>query len=72
MTDHERFERMADLWIEMGGDADGMLYYTSGKKGGGMLALSEDGSEATLRWTDETLDCSYQGVVVVDGYVYGC
>ncbi len=51
---------------------DGMLYYTGGyKSGGGMLRLSEDGSEVTPVWEDKNLDCQHHGVVLKDGYIYG-
>ena len=52
--------------------ADGMLYYTAGyKSGGGMLALSSDGSAITPKWRDMNLDCQHHGVVLLDGYIYG-
>ncbi len=50
----------------------GMIYICSGRGTGGvMLALSDDGLSVTPKWTDKTLDCQMQGVVVVDGYIYG-
>jgi outer membrane protein assembly factor BamB len=50
----------------------GMIYICSGRgTGGAMLALSDDGLSITPKWTDKTLDCQMQGVVVVDGYIYG-
>ncbi len=52
--------------------ADGMLYFTAGgEAGGGMLELSPDGAEITLKWTDKNLDCLHHGVVLVDGFIYG-
>jgi len=36
-----------------------------------MLELSEDGQSVTPKWTDKTLDCQMQGVVVIDGCIYG-
>lgn len=51
---------------------DGLLYFTGGDGvGGGALALSEDGSSVTLKWSDTTLDCFHFGVVLLDGYLYG-
>ena len=51
---------------------DGRIYVTSGYNDVGvMLQLSEDGSEASLVWHDETLDTHHGGVVLVDGYIYG-
>ena len=51
---------------------DGLLYYVGGDgSGGGVLVLSPDGSAVTSKWTDKTLDCLHQGVVLVDGYLYG-
>ncbi len=52
--------------------ADGMLYYTGGyKSGGGMLKLSADGTSVTPGWKEPKLDCQHDGVVLVDGYIYG-
>ena len=52
--------------------ADGIVYATAGRGTGGVaLALSADGTSATQKWTDKTLDNSMQGVVVIDGHVYG-
>ena len=51
---------------------DGLLYYVGGDgSGGGVLALSPDGTAVTSKWTDTTLDCLHHGVVLVDGYLYG-
>lgn len=51
---------------------DGKLYITSGYNHvGAMFAISEDGSEIELLWTDHTLDTHHGGVVLVDGYIYG-
>jgi outer membrane protein assembly factor BamB len=51
----------------------GLVYFTGGYgSGGGALALSPDGSSVTLKWEDKTLDSQHHGVVLVDGYLYGC
>ncbi len=53
--------------------ADGLLYYVAGDGvGGGALALSADGASVTPKWADTSLDCLHHGVVLVDGYLYGC
>lgn len=52
--------------------ADGMLYATAGRGTGGVaLALAADGTSVTAKWTDKTLDNSMQGVVLIDGHIYG-
>jgi outer membrane protein assembly factor BamB len=52
--------------------ADGMIYYTAGyRSGGGMLALSADGTGVTPKWSDKNLDCQHHGVVLLDGNIYG-
>lgn len=51
---------------------DGMLYTTSGDNdGGAMFELSDDGTQVTRKWIDETLDCHHGGVVKIGNYVYG-
>jgi outer membrane protein assembly factor BamB len=51
---------------------DGMVYICSGGgAGGAMLTLADDGRSVTAVWTDKTLDCQMQGVVVLDGCIYG-
>ena len=51
---------------------DGLVYFTGGYgSGGGALELSPDGSSVTEKWTDKNLDCQHDGVVLVDGYLYG-
>lgn len=51
----------------------GLVYFTGGYgSGGGALALSEDGTSVTLKYADKNLDCQHHGVVLVDGYIYGC
>lgn len=51
---------------------DGLVYFTGGYgSGGGALELSPDGSAVTVKWTDKNLDCQHDGVVLVDGYLYG-
>lgn len=51
---------------------DGLLYYVAGyKSGGGLLELSDDGSDYSVRWMDTELDCQHHGVVYMDGYLYG-
>ncbi len=52
--------------------ADGMIYICSGAgKGGTMLELSEDSQSVTPKWTDKTLDCQMQGVILINGCIYG-
>jgi len=52
---------------------DGLVYFTGGYgSGGGVLALSEDGASVSLKYEDKNLDCQHHGVVLVDGYIYGC
>lgn len=52
---------------------NGLVYFTGGYgSGGGALELSPDGSSVSLKWADKTLDCQFHGVVLVDGYLYGC
>jgi outer membrane protein assembly factor BamB len=51
--------------------ADGMLYVTSSGRGGVAVALSADGASVKEVWTDKTLDNNMNGVVLLDGYIYG-
>ena len=56
---------------------DGRIYVTTVvedefTKGGTMFDLSADGTAVTERWSDQTLDGHHGGVVLVDGYLYGC
>ena len=52
---------------------DGLVYYTAGDgRGGGALAISQDGASVTSKWTANALDSLHYGVVLVDGYLYGC
>lgn len=51
---------------------DGMVYICSGMGvGGKMLGLADDGLSVTPKWEDKTLDCQMQGLVIIDGYIYG-
>ena len=36
-----------------------------------MLSLSQDGTEVSLKWANEVLDCHHGGVVRVGEYIYG-
>ena len=52
---------------------DGLVYFTAGEgSGGGLLEMSPDATSVQLRWTDKNLDCLHHGVVLLDGYLYGC
>ncbi len=52
--------------------ADGTIYICSGMGvGGAMVALTDDGSSVTPKWTDKTLDCQMHGLVLIDGCIYG-
>lgn len=51
---------------------DGKIYVTGGYDHGSiMLKLNEDGSNASVVWTDSILDVHHGGVVLVNGYIYG-
>jgi len=51
---------------------DGYLYCVSGYgKGGVMIELSDDGSNAKEVWKDESMDNQMGGFVVLDGKIYG-
>lgn len=51
---------------------DGYIYVTSGYNHvGAKLKLNEEGTDAELIWTDNTLDVHHGGVVLVDGTIYG-
>lgn len=50
----------------------GHLYATSGHgQGGQLLAVSPDGRQVRVAWTDKTLNSLHGGVVLVDGHLYG-
>jgi len=52
--------------------SDGVIYVTSGHgKGGQLLELSPDGQQIRQKWTDQTLNSNFGGVVAVAGYLYG-
>lgn len=52
--------------------ADGTLYVVGGGgTGGTLLALANDAMSVTPKWTDKTLDCQMQGIVTIDGCIYG-
>jgi outer membrane protein assembly factor BamB len=52
--------------------SDGYLYITGGyNHGGAMFQLTEDGTMASLAWSDTVLDVHHGGVVLVNGYIYG-
>jgi len=51
---------------------DGKIYVTGGYDHGSiLLSLNEDGTNASVTWTDSVLDVHHGGVVLVDGYIYG-
>lgn len=51
---------------------DGLVFCFSGYgKGGPMLQLNEDGSQATQLWYSETLNSRMGGAVHLDGYLFG-
>jgi outer membrane protein assembly factor BamB len=51
---------------------DNQIFYTAGyNSGGGALEVSNDGATVTQKWITKDLDCQHQGVVLVDGYIYG-
>jgi outer membrane protein assembly factor BamB len=51
---------------------DGMVYICSGMgTGGAMLSLAQSDPTAEPKWTDKTLDCQMQGIVLLDGCLYG-
>jgi len=52
---------------------DSMLFVSSGyRHGSQLLRLSADGSKASQVWTEKKLDCHHEGVLRIDGYIYGC
>lgn len=52
--------------------SNGMLYCTSGYGQGTVaLQLNEDGSSATQKWFNSSLDNRMGGTVLIDGYLYG-
>lgn len=51
---------------------DGKIYVTGGYDHGSiMLGLNEDGTNASVIWTDSVLDVHHGGVVLVNGFIYG-
>jgi len=51
---------------------NGLVYISSGMgTGGAMLALADSSPAATPKWADKTLDCQMQGLILLDGYIYG-
>lgn len=51
---------------------EGQIFTTAGYDAEAqMYTLAPDGSDATLKWSDYTLDTHHGGVVLVDGYIYG-
>jgi outer membrane protein assembly factor BamB len=51
---------------------EGSIYVTGGYDHGSiLLKLNEDGSNASVAWTDDVLDVHHGGVVLVGGYIYG-
>jgi len=51
---------------------DGKIYVTGGYDHGSiLLSLNEDGTNASVVWTDDVLDVHHGGVVLVNGYIYG-
>lgn len=51
---------------------DGFIYYVSGYgSGGGLLKLSNDGSNVSEVWTNNSLDNQMGGVIYLDGRLYG-
>lgn len=51
---------------------EGKIFVTGGYDHGSiLLSLNEDGTNASMVWTDDVLDVHHGGVVLVDGYIYG-
>jgi outer membrane protein assembly factor BamB len=51
---------------------NGLVYVSSGMgAGGAMLALADSSPAAAPKWADKTLDCQMQGMILLDGYIYG-
>ena len=51
---------------------EGKIFVTGGYDHGSiLLSLNEDGTNASVVWTDDVLDVHHGGVVLVDGYIYG-
>jgi outer membrane protein assembly factor BamB len=51
---------------------DGKIYVTGGYDHGSiLLSLNQDGTNASVDWTDSVLDVHHGGVVLLDGYIYG-
>ena len=51
---------------------DGKVYVTGGYNIGAMMvAIANDGKNASVAWTDSILDVHHGGAVQVNGYIYG-
>jgi outer membrane protein assembly factor BamB len=51
---------------------NGEIFFTSGYDAiAVMIKLSEDGKQAEVKWSNDTLDTHHGGVVLLDGYIYG-
>lgn len=51
---------------------DGKIYITGGyDHGSALIGLNDDGTNASVIWTDSVLDVHHGGVVLVNGYIYG-
>lgn len=52
---------------------DNMIFISSGYgHGSQLLRLSADGTKASQVWTERKLDCQHEGVLRIDGHIYGC
>jgi len=52
---------------------DNMIFVSSGYgHGSQLLKLSADGTKASQVWRERKLDCHHEGVLRIDGYMYGC
>jgi len=50
----------------------GKVYVTGGYNTGGMMiAISSDGKQGSVAWTDSILDNHHGGVLLINGYIYG-
>ena len=51
---------------------DNMIFISSGYgQGSQLLKLSADGTKASQVWRERRLDCHHEGVLLIDGYIYG-
>lgn len=51
---------------------NGMMYVTNGyRHGGHMFELSADGTSATKKWSEKSLDVHHGGVILLDGNIHG-